>query len=882
VLQERSDYAAVISPLGIPVSPIIAPARDLYGQLRSDDPSQASAPGLGAAVFKDRGAIDRVDFTQPWMTLATPLDQSLAAPVDRDPLANRVRLEREEAASVTRFVLQLNDVGVGLDKSTVVKEAFQVVRDGTLTLVEGADYLFRFLESSNQIVLESASVFPLGEYVITATSRPTAGATTGLLTDLANNPLLPNLVDGSTRFVIALVDVPGAPLALTGVPGDQQVALSWQAPVTGGGGITDYVIDYSLDGGTNWTRYADAVSPSTTVVVTGLTNGTTYVFRVAAVNAVGQGSFSAVSTPLTPSAPAGPPTGVAGVPGNAQVGLTWTAPTDTGGTAIVDYVVQYRVNVVGSQWVTFTDGTSAATTATVTGLANGTAYVFRVAAVNAAVAGPYSVASAPVTPRTLPTAPRNLTRTVGDTQVSLTWTAPSSNGGLPITDYVVQFSSTNGTSWTTFTDGVSTGTTATVTGLTNGTTYIFRVAAITGAGTGPYAVSAPATPLALAAAPTALAGTAGDRQVALTWTAPSNTGGLPITDYVVQFSNTNGTSWTTFTDGVSAATGATVTNLLNGTAYRFRVAAVTLAGTGAFTAASAAIIPVTTPAAPTNVGGFGGNGLVNLSWTAPASNGGRPIKDYQISFSTDGTNYTVFADGVSAATSATVTGLTNGTTYFFRVRAINQADRIGGFGQSAGIRPFVAAPAPTGLTAVGGDRSVALTWTRPTTTQVITDYVIQFRTDVAGSAWQTFADGTSTTTQAVVTGLTTGTRYFFRVAAVTTTGPGTFTDGTVFASPVSVPVAGPTSVRGLGRSGTITLLWNAPASSATAPVTRYVIQYRINSAGSAWQTLTISPTTTSAAITGLTNRLGYFFRVAAANGAGIGPWSTESGLIRPY
>jgi hypothetical protein len=65
-------------------------------------------------------------------------------------------------------------------------------------------------------------------------------------------------------------------------------------------------------------------------------------------------------------------------------------------------------------------------------------------------------------------------------------------------------------------------------------------------------------------------------------------------------------------------------------------------------------------------------------------------------------------------------------------------------------------------------------------------------------------------------------------------------------------------------------------------VTRYVIQYRINSAGSAWQTLTISPTTTSAAITGLTNRLGYFFRVAAANGAGIGPWSTESGLIRPY
>ncbi|MFM8240857.1 MAG: fibronectin type III domain-containing protein, partial [Actinomycetota bacterium] len=352
--------------------------------------------------------------------------------------------------------------------------------------------------------------------------------------------------------------------------------------------------------------------------------------------------------------------------------------------------------------------------------------------------------------------------------------------------------------------------------------------------------------------------------------------------YVVQFSSNNGTSWTTFTDGVSSSTLATVTGLVNGTAYRFRVAAVTLAGTGAFTAASAAIIPVTAPSAPTNVSGFGGNRLVNLSWSAPASTGGRPIKDYQISFSTDGTNYTVFADGVTAATSATVTGLTNGTTYFFRVRAINEGDMISGFGQSVGIRPFVAAPAPTGLTAVGGDRSVALAWTAPATTQVITDYLIQFRTDVAGSAWQTFVDGTSTTAQAVVTGLTTGTRYFFRVAAVTTTGVGTFTDGTASASPVSAPVVAPTSVRGLGRSGTITLLWDAPATAPAAPVTRYVIQYRTNSAGSVWQTLTISPTTNSAAITGLTNRLGYFFRVAAANGAGVGPWSAESAVIRPY
>ena len=73
--------------------------------------------------------------------------------------------------------------------------------------------------------------------------------------------------------------------------------------------------------------------------------------------------------------------------GNAQVELSWTAPSP-GGSPIVDYVVQYSTD--GSNWTTFPDGTSAATTATVTGLSNGTLYYFRVAAVNDAATGEFS------------------------------------------------------------------------------------------------------------------------------------------------------------------------------------------------------------------------------------------------------------------------------------------------------------------------------------------------------------------------------------------------------------------------------------------------------------------------------------------------------------
>lgn len=95
------------------------------------------------------------------------------------------------------------------------------------------------------------------------------------------------------------------------------------------------------------------------------------------------------------------------------------------------------------------------------------------------------------------------------------------------------------------------------------------------------------------------------------------------------------------------------------------------------------------PSAPTSVTGAAGNAQAALSWAAPASNGGVPIADYIVQFSSDsGSSWTTFADGVSAVTSATVTGLTNGTTYVFRVAAVNSAEVHGDFSApSASVTP---------------------------------------------------------------------------------------------------------------------------------------------------------------------------------------------------
>jgi hypothetical protein len=159
-------------------------------------------------------------------------------------------------------------------------------------------------------------------------------------------------------------------------------------------------------------------------------------------------------------------------------------------------VVQYRL-ATATAWTTFTRAASATASQVVTGLANSKAYVFRVAAVTSVGTGAFTGPTAAVTPLPLPSAPTRLTGTVGNGQVSLVWTAPSSTGGQSIRDYLIQYSIDNGVTWSTVVDGVSNVARATVMGLVNGRAHIFRVAAETSAGVGAYSAnSAALTPRA--------------------------------------------------------------------------------------------------------------------------------------------------------------------------------------------------------------------------------------------------------------------------------------------------------------------------------------------------------------------------------------------------
>ena len=193
-LADRPSIAAVKSELGIPQSPILAPDRDRYGQLRIDDPLQDPPPGLGSNIFKDRGALERADFTMLTAALFDPEDND-ALGFDLDADRTEVLIEK---MLLTQIVVQLNDVGVGVDDYTVTASTVSITEDGVL-LTEGVEYRFTYGTTNNTISLTllTATGQTPRTYVVTLDNDPVIG-----IRDLAGNALQANQPDNSTQFTI--------------------------------------------------------------------------------------------------------------------------------------------------------------------------------------------------------------------------------------------------------------------------------------------------------------------------------------------------------------------------------------------------------------------------------------------------------------------------------------------------------------------------------------------------------------------------------------------------------------------------------------------------------------------------------------------------------
>jgi RHS repeat-associated protein len=601
-----------------------------------------------------------------------------------------------------------------------------------------------------------------GGATTTVTGNPAAtnGIVTGLsngtpytFTVLATNALGTGVTSAASPAVTP-IGTPGAPTGATATAGNAQATVSWTAPVSNGGAaISSYTIT-STPG--NFTKTVSGSPPATSGTVIGLTNGTPYTFTVYATNAAGNGPLSGASNSVTPSTIPGQPTNVVASGGNQQVSLVWTAPANNGAT-----ITSYTATAAPGGATATVNGNPAAAAVTVTGLTNGTPYTFTVVAHNANGDGPASAPSNSATPSVLPGAPTGVTAAASNQQATINWTAPVPNGGTAVSGYTV--TPFIGTNAGTPTQVAAPTTTATISGLTNLTTYTFQVTATNTGGTGPAGTSNAVTPALTPQAPTNVGATAGNQQVTVNWTAP-DPGGSSITAYTIT-PYIGGSAGTPVGAG-AGATSVIVTGLTNGTAYTFQVYATNSYGNG-FVGTSPAATPAGPPLAPINIAAISGNGQATVTWGAPTDNGGSSITGYTVTPVLNGNAGTPVVVGGSVL-STPVTGLTNGSTYTFQVFATNAV----GNGSAGASTPLVVGTpgSPGNVSATGGANQISVTWTAASpngsaiTGYIATAYIAGVPNLSIGLAPSAIA--------ATVSGLKSGTSYTIQVVATNSYGAG--------------------------------------------------------------------------------------------------------------
>jgi len=519
----------------------------------------------------------------------------------------------------------------------------------------------------------------------------------------------------------------------------------------------------------------------------------------------------------TPCDLPGPPRDIHARAGDRMVTLEWAAHTNIGYRVMKHRVYWGTANGTWDHNETL-DGTALGSE--FPGMTNGVRYYFGVATVNTMGEGPIGIVSA--VPQVPPSAPRSLTLTTGDGNVSISWTSPSSTGGA-LSGYCLlrgvapadlgllhrcDATARSYLDWN----------------VTKGQRYFYAVFAFNDAGNGTRAF-ADITPWTPPSPPTSFGLVPNDRSINVSWGPPVDSGGLPISGYRVYIRDgrTNETR-------VVELAGATALayedhRVQNGQRYHYRITA--LAGEPGEPESRPTMelseVPFGTPEAPLNLTAHPQDLQVRLEWTAPFDNG-RPITHYVIRWGIAPSELVnVLEIGDTTAHTQPV-GL-NGVKYYFQVVAKNEAGEGAG-GEEVWAIPLGVPGGVQGLTAAAGDGGVRLAWDAPSDTGGAVQLVYHMeRIDPDGR--MVVLDDVVDVGTYLDTTVELGSTYTYRVIAsnALATGP-----------PEEVEVEfvlPPSAVTGLAASagdGRIELRWEPPESDGGTGITAYFI-YRRGPAG---------------------------------------------------
>jgi Subtilase family/Fibronectin type III domain/Peptidase inhibitor I9 len=450
---------------------------------------------------------------------------------------------------------------------------------------------------------------------------------------------------------VAKYSPPPAPRNLTGrAAGDGTVDLDWQAPSAGNFYYWAYYRDVTA-GQAGFTK-ASLPTERTGVSIGPLVHGHVYEFKVAAESPSGEGPASATIRVTSIGGLPKPPSGLSAQPGDGTVTLRWTASQSPN----VWYLIEYRAN--GGAWQQNEVPLTSCCTFTVSLLTNGTTYEFRLRATNASGNSP---ASNVVSARPMPPAPRpptGLTAQAGNGAVTLRWAASPT----PNVWYWLEYQA-NGGAWKRNNVPITTCCTFTVSLLLNGTTYGFRLRATNLSGDSAPSNVATARPMPpIPAPPTGLTAAPGDGAVTLRWSGSPT----PSVWYWLEY-RANGGAWKRNSLPITTCCTFTVSMLVNGTYYDFRLRATNLAGDSApSNVASARPLPGT-PAPPSRLHARGLYQAAELTWAPSPS----PNVMYYVYYRDVTRNRPWIKNGPWPSNVAHLRPLVAQTLYEFRVTAAN-------------------------------------------------------------------------------------------------------------------------------------------------------------------------------------------------------------------
>jgi large repetitive protein len=633
-------------------------------------------------------------------------------------------------------------------------------------------------------------------------------------------------------------------VAATAVSGTE-ITVTWTDASTD---ETGFSIERKTGSAGTWAEVGKVAANVTSFASTGLVPSTTYYFRLRAFNALGYSAYTSQVSATTKDLPLAPSNLTLTVANTAQINLSWTDNSSN------ESGFKIEMQDPNGSWAQIGTVGAGVKTYQSTGLNAATQYTYRVCAYNANGDSTYSNTASATTYATK--VPLNLAATpASGTQINLSWTDNSTDE----TGFSIERKTGSSGTWAEIATVGANVTSYANTGLAVGTTYYYRMRAFTALGYSAYTSQVSATTPTPPAAPTNLTLTVvNTTQINLAWTdnASNETG------FKIERKTGAGGTWAEITTVGANVTSYQNTSLAAGTLYYYRVCAYNAGSNSGYSNEASATTYATK--VPSNLAATAVSGNeIDLTWTDNATD----ETGFSIERKTGSGGAWAEVGTVGAnVTSYASTGLTSGTTYYFRLRAYN-ALGYSAYTSQVSATTLVAPTAPTNLTlTVANTGQINLAWTDNATTE--TGFRIERKTG-AGGTWAEVATLGANVVTYQNTGLAAGTLYYYRVCAYNGNGNSAYSNesgATTYATKV------PSNLAAAAATSTIiNLTWTDNSTDETG----FSIERKTGSAGTWAEITTVGPNVTGYANTGLTANTTYYYRMRAFTALGYSAYTSQ-------